>query len=93
MKLVVIDLNLSPRQKAVLRWSVVGATAVSALGLAVANAAPKHSFAPGGTVLASEMNDNFNDLDARLAALEGRSGKVSASYSNNATYCGATANL
>lgn len=47
------------------------ASGAAAIAANVAEAAPKHSFQPNGTVSASQMNDNFSDLDARLTALEG----------------------
>jgi microcystin-dependent protein len=36
----------------------------------MAVAAPKHTFSPGTSISASQMNDNFVDLDARLTAVE-----------------------
>lgn len=54
---------------------VVGATTL-------VYATPKNTFAAAEPVSATKMNQNFVDLDSRLAALEGKSG---------GTYCGITA--
>jgi hypothetical protein len=67
---IVIDLELSSAQKRVVRTAVVVGAVIASLGLGVAVAMPKHTFTPSTPVRASDMNDNFNDLDTRAAALE-----------------------
>lgn len=65
-----IQIDLSPRQKRVIRAAVVAGAVIGALGLGVAIAAPKNIFKPTEVLSSQKMNDNFTDLDTRLASLE-----------------------
>lgn len=67
---VQLSVDLGPRQKRVLRAALVAGGVIGALGLGIAVAAPRHTFTAGATISASQMNENFVDLDARLTALE-----------------------
>jgi microcystin-dependent protein len=66
-----IHIDLSPRQKRLVRTAVVAGAVIGALGLGVAVATPPHTFVPDTVISAAEMNDNFIDLDSRLTVLEG----------------------
>jgi hypothetical protein len=79
---IVIDLELTPAQKRVVRMAVVAGTVIASLGLGVAVATPKHAFTSGTPVRASDMNDNFNDLDTRVSALQ--SGAANALHTRSA---------
>ncbi len=67
LKVVVVDLELTRRQK-----SVVGAglALTVALSAGIALAAPK-TFVAGETLKATELNASFTDLHDRLASVEG----------------------
>ena len=67
-----IQIDLSPRQKRVIRSAVVAGAMIGALGLGVAIAAPV-KFSPTETLSSQKMNANFNDLDMRVGTLEGKS--------------------
>ena len=83
MKLQVhtVDLELSPKQKKVIRWSVGTGAAIASIGVGVAFAAIA-PFKSGEKVSADAMNANFTDLDSRLKALESHDrNKLTARYS------------
>lgn len=65
-----IQIDLSARQKRIIRGAVVAGSVIGALGIGVAIAMPKHTFTSGTPIKATEMNDNFVDLDTRLGAVE-----------------------
>ena len=65
-----IQIDLSPRQKRVIRSAVVAGAVIGALGLGVAIAAPKYKFSPNDPLSSPKMNANFDDLDGRLGAVE-----------------------
>ena len=65
-----IQIDLSSHQKRVIRSAVVAGAVIGALGLGVAIAMPKNKFNPGDPLSSQKMNENFIDLDARLASLE-----------------------
>lgn len=80
---ITIDLAFSPRQKRVIRSALVAGSVIGALGLGVVIAAPKNTFTAGTAISASQMNENFVELDTRvasaeqrIAALEGRAPSV-----------------
>lgn len=58
MKLV-IHLESTPRQRRTLRALTTAAIALATVGIGVALAAPKHTFAPGAKLSAQELNENF----------------------------------
>jgi hypothetical protein len=64
-----ISVDLGPRQKRLLRAALLTGGIVGALGLGIVVAAPRHTFTAGTPISASQMNDNFADLDSRLSAL------------------------
>jgi hypothetical protein len=66
---VQISIDLGPRQKRMLRAALVAGGVIGALGLGVAIAAPAHTFTARTPISASQMNDNFVDLDARLTGI------------------------
>lgn len=68
LKIVTVELELTRRQKCLAM--LLGAVAVAGLGASVAVAMVPHQFAAGQLLKASDLNENFDDLDARLAALE-----------------------
>lgn len=81
LKLVVVDLELSRRQKA------VGAVAIGlslALATTLAGAAPV-PFVADETLTATKLNGNFNGLDERLAILEAAGSHVSVLLSSSFT--------
>lgn len=67
LKLVVVDLELSLRQK----YIGAGATAVASLvvGASVATADVPHTFVAGDTLTAVALTENFASIDDRLDAL------------------------
>jgi hypothetical protein len=65
-----IHIDLSPRQKRLVRGAFIAGAMIGTLGIGVAAAAPKHTFVSGTKVSAADMNENFADLDARLAKVE-----------------------
>jgi hypothetical protein len=72
-----INIDLSPRQKKIMRAAVVGGVVIGALGIGIAIAAPPHAFMTSETLTAT----NLNSLNV---ATNG-----SVSYSVGATtYCG-----
>ena len=68
LKIVTVDLELTRRQRRI--GMLAGAVAVAALGASVAVAMVPHTFAAGQTLKASDLNENFTDLDDRLKTLE-----------------------
>jgi hypothetical protein len=66
LKVVVVDLELTRRQK---RLAGAGVALTVALTAGVALAAPK-TFVAGQTLKAAELNANFNELDARASATD-----------------------
>jgi len=64
-----ISIDFSPRQKRIVRAALVAGAVIGALGIGIVVAAPKHTFAAGTPISASEMNENFSDLDSRLSAV------------------------
>jgi hypothetical protein len=81
-----IRIDLSPRQKRVMRAAVVGGTVIAALGLGVALATVPNSFSSGQSVSANSMNQNFTYLDSKarfVAALDGGQYSVGATH-----FCG-----
>lgn len=66
---IVIEVEASPRVKRALRGLLV-ATAIAASGVAVAT---PQTFIKNEPLSAAKMNDNFQDLDGRLVALEEQS--------------------
>jgi len=64
-----ISIDFSPRQKRIVRTALVVGAVIGALGIGIVVAAPKHTFAAGTSISASEMNENFFDLDSRLSAV------------------------
>ncbi|MFO0616088.1 MAG: hypothetical protein U0414_26070 [Polyangiaceae bacterium] len=67
VKVVVVELELTRRQKLAAGCAVVVAVAA---GTSVALATVKHDFKGGEKITAAAMNGNFEELDTRLAALE-----------------------
>jgi hypothetical protein len=68
-KVVVIDFELSPRQKRLLlRVGLPVATLVGAT--AIAYAAVPNVFVPGQALTAASLNENFARLDSRVTSLE-----------------------
>jgi len=68
LKLVVVDLELSRRQR------MLGAAGLGAAILmvgAVAVADVPNTFVAGGTLTAASLNENFDDIDTRTSTLEG----------------------
>ena len=66
---ITIDTELSVRAKRIML--ALGIPAIVLGGGAVAYASVKHTFTMGDKLSAQFMNDNFVDLDARLAKVEG----------------------
>jgi hypothetical protein len=87
-----IQLDLSSRQKRVIRSAVVAGAVIGALGLGVAIAAPKNTFKANDPLSSQKMNENFDDLDARIGAVETKPviTKGGKQYSTFATFCGMT---
>jgi len=79
-----IHIDLSPRQKRLVRGAFIVSAMIGTLGVGVAAAAPKHTFVSGAKVSAADMNENFADLDARLAKLEVAQDVESMSVTNEA---------
>jgi hypothetical protein len=75
LKVVVIDLEMSPTLK---RWLLRGAVGLSLAGAALAYAAPAHVWKEGDALTAEHLNAAFADLDTRLSAIDGRVGKLEA---------------
>lgn len=69
---IIFEIRVSPAQQRFLRGFVATSAVVALLGVGLAFAAPTHSFAPGAKVSAQAMNENFQELDARIKSLEGR---------------------
>src|SRR5437879_4383506 len=67
---VPIEFDFTPRQQRIVRSAVVTGVVLGALGIGVVFAAPPHTLAAGDALRASHLNDNFNDLDARVGVLE-----------------------
>lgn len=89
---IVIDLELSRRQKQVIRGAVVVGAVVAALGIGVAIADPL-AFSTSESLSSTKMNNNFTDLNTRLHTVEATLAHATADggYSLGATYCGETA--
>lgn len=68
-----IQIDLTARQKHVIRNAVVSGVVLASVGLGVVIAAPKHTFIAGTAISASKMNENFVDLDSRLTELDNSS--------------------
>jgi hypothetical protein len=69
LKVVVVDLELSRRQK--IGLAVALSTGLAVLGASVALSAPPHAFQSGAVLKAADLNENFKDADDRITALEG----------------------
>jgi hypothetical protein len=81
-KVVVVDLELSPRTK---RWAVrLVVPALLLLGATVAYAVPKVAFVQGTPLRAADLNENFTDLDMRLSSLQ-----TNAPHATEATHAAA----
>jgi hypothetical protein len=81
-----IRIDLSPRQRRVMRAAVVTGTVIGALGLGVALATVPNTFSSGQTVSASGMNQNFTYLDSKarfVTTLDGGQYSVGATH-----FCG-----
>src|SRR5580704_9507353 len=76
IKLVIVDWEIPPRLK---KWGLRMGLPLAMLlgGSAAAWAAGLRTWNPGDTLLAADLNGNFASLDARVAALEGPTSKVS----------------
>lgn len=59
--------TLERRPRPWARWATKAAFGALAFGLGAAAAAPKHTFTAGAKLSAQEMNENFADLEARIA--------------------------
>jgi len=68
LKLVVVDLELSRRQKTALA-AALGAAVLMVGAVAVADV--PNTFVAGDTLTAAGLNENFDDIDARLTAQAG----------------------
>jgi hypothetical protein len=68
IKLVVVDLELSPRARRIVAATLVPAVVLS--GGAIAYAGTLHAWADGDTLTATDLNGNFKDLDGRVSTLE-----------------------
>jgi hypothetical protein len=87
IKVITVDLEIPRRTK---RMALLIGLPVLLLGLsAVAVAGVVNTFHDGDVLHAKELNDNFVDLDARIANLAAKQ----SDYSANATFCGGSANL
>lgn len=75
LKLVVVDLQLSKRQRQVLA-GLVGASLLGAA--AVAYAAPKHIWKNNETLTADDLNATVGDLDTRIGGVEQSTGALDA---------------
>ncbi|MEP7125836.1 MAG: hypothetical protein ABJE95_33200 [Byssovorax sp.] len=64
-----VQIDLSPRQKRIIRTAVVAGAVIGAFGVGVAVAAPK-KFMSGQPIVAADMNANFGELDTRLGVVE-----------------------
>jgi hypothetical protein len=80
LKVVVVDLELSRRQKCL----GVGAITLALTGVSIAVASVPTSFNVGQVLKASDLNDNFARLDERIAAFETRSAVVAKKNSKQA---------
>lgn len=82
-----VEFEISPRQKRVLKV-VVPVLVVLAGGVALAGVPT--TFNTGDPLSAQSMNDNFSNLDTRLAKVEAVAAKATldGGFSPNATYCG-----
>jgi len=67
-KVVVVDLELSPRARRLSAWA--GAAALVLGAATVAYASVPVTFSAGTTLHAADLNQNFTSLDQRIAALE-----------------------
>lgn len=93
IKVYVVDLELSPRARRLLRGALVTVGTLLFFATAV-SAAPPHTFTTGETLTAATLMQNFNDLDARVAALESFKSKATqngTTTSLGSKYCGVTA--
>jgi hypothetical protein len=71
LKMVVVDLEISPRTRRLLKW--VGLPLLLVLGAtAIVRAADPSQFTDGSTLKAADLNSNFKIVTDRLAALEAR---------------------
>ena len=92
LKVYVLDLEIPKSIKR--RALLVGIPLATLLAAGVALATVPHTFANGQVLNATDLNDNFTSLDARLTALEAKRpvAKVGThTYSLDAKYCGKTA--
>src|SRR5689334_3781768 len=78
LKVVVVDLELSRRQK-----QFICAAVVTGVGISVAVAAAPRSFTAGEVLKASDLNENFSGLDARIGSIENRTVTVLDSSSDD----------
>jgi phage-related tail fiber protein len=63
-------LDFSSKQRATIRWGIVGGVVVAALGIGVAIAAtPLHAWISGDALNASDLNGNFQNLQAQIEAV------------------------
>jgi hypothetical protein len=74
LKLIVVDLEMSPRAR---KWCVrLGVPAVILSVAAVALASPLHVWNDGDTLLAADLNGNFSNLQGQLTTIQARGGAV-----------------
>jgi hypothetical protein len=90
-----INIDLSPRQKKVVRAAVVTGAVIGALGIGIAIAAPIDTtwVVTGAPLTAVQLKGSLDGLQAQVTALQAFQMQATAngSYSLGATYCGATA--
>jgi hypothetical protein len=67
-----INIDLSMRQKRAMRAAVVAGVVIGSLGVGVALAMPPNSFKTGDKVSSKLINENFTNLDSRIAPLEAK---------------------